>query len=631
MDGQITLDSLLEMSEEYQSYWAETYRNAKSDLEFFVGGSQWDPQDVQARKDRPCIEVNVLPQFVHQVTNQIRQNTPSINVLPTTRDTSKYSAKVIKGLIREIEYRSGADAVYDTAAEYAVTSSFGFILVDHQYVPGRTDIQELVLRRVHNPLAWYLDPSSVEPDGSDAQGAVGFSEITKREFEEKYPKKPFVTFKKDAEPDDTQDTITLGHVYKATDEGIKHFICSGADILEETIFPGRYVPLIPVWGRETWVDGKRRLTSLIRNAKDPQRRYNYWASIETEILQKSPIAPFIAEAGSIEAFAEDWEDPHSSVALRYEGRRADGTPYDKPQRNQPNFAPGGVLNAMQGAYEDIKRAMGLYDASIGNRSNETSGIAIRARQQQGDTATFHFPDNLNRSIIQVGRVLLGAIPTFYDTARTLQIVGDEDEAKLVGVNGEEPVEGQPEVLNLASGQYDVRLSTGQSYATSRQEAAAFYTEIIKANPGLIEKAGDLFIEQIDMAGADKLAERLRKFMPPEIVSTEDDAPTQREVQLQQQLEQMNAQIEQMGQALQQAGSKLADKRGDAIKMRMDGEQKEAELRLKEKELMQEGRLEAAKLELEREKLQIERLKAEALLNPQFSEINQGVEPNEYRS
>ena len=619
MDGRIKLEDLIAMADTYRSYWAETYREAKSDLEFFVGGNQWEAADVTSRGERPCLEVNVLPQFVHQVTNQIRQNTPSINVLPANRDTSKYAAKVIKGLIRNIEYRSSADTAYDTAAEYAVTSSFGFILVDHRYVKGDEGAQELIIQRVHNPLAWFIDPSTVETDGSDAKGAVGLSEITKSDFEEKYPKKAFIAFEKEAKPDDTLESITLGHIYKKVGGVIHRYTCSGADILEQTTFPGKYIPLVPVWGRETWIDGARKLTSLIRGAKDPQRRYNYWASIEAEILKKSPIASFIAEAGSIEAYAKDWEDPHSASVLRYDGKNASGEDFNAPSRVPPNYAPGGVLNAMQGAYEDVKRAMGLYDSSIGNKSNETSGIAIRARQQQGDTATFHFPDNLNRAIIQVGRVILGAIPTFYDTARTLQIVGDEDEPKMVGVNGEPPVEGQLEAVDLKKGEFDVRISTGQSYTTSRQESAAFYADVIKANPALMDKAGDLFIEQMDMAGSDKLAERLRKFMPPEIVSTEDDAPTVREVQMKQQLDQAQQQMEQMGQQMEQMQGQLSDKQGDAIKMQMEGEQKAAELALKERELQQDGRIEMMKLDLAAKKLEIEWAKAQALPRPQSSE------------
>src|SRR5215510_11915059 len=54
-----------------------------NDLEFY-NGDQWDPEIRSRRKldNRPCLVINRLPQFVHQVTNEIRQNSPAPKVSP---------------------------------------------------------------------------------------------------------------------------------------------------------------------------------------------------------------------------------------------------------------------------------------------------------------------------------------------------------------------------------------------------------------------------------------------------------------------------------------------------------------------------------------------------------------------
>jgi len=58
----------------------------------------------------------------------------------------------------------------------------------------------------------------------------------------------------------------------------------------------------------------------------------------------------------------------------------------------------GALQEALNASDDMKGIIGLYDASLGARSNETSGVAINARQREGDVSTFHFLDNMSRAI-----------------------------------------------------------------------------------------------------------------------------------------------------------------------------------------------------------------------------------------
>ena len=58
---------------------------AIDDLRFLTGGeAQWDVRGLNARKadGRPVITVNVLPAYLHQVTNDQRMNTPAIKVHP---------------------------------------------------------------------------------------------------------------------------------------------------------------------------------------------------------------------------------------------------------------------------------------------------------------------------------------------------------------------------------------------------------------------------------------------------------------------------------------------------------------------------------------------------------------------
>lgn len=567
----------LKLFERDKTHWSEIYTKARDDL-FFLSDdefAQWEEKDYNERikTGRPALTIDQLSQFVHQVSNDIRQNTPQLTIIPDGSASSQEAADAYKGLIRNIEYTSNADDVYDTAANNAVKSSIGFIRIDHDYCDDDGFDQELNVCRVINPLACYLDANSIECDGRDAMHGTIIEPISVREFKKCYPGYDVSSFDADmadcsklGEDDNvyiaeffqieeteneianpTDPTITR----KVKQRRVMRYKLSGKDVLESTTFPGKYIPLIPVYGEEAWMDGKRHLLSLIRKAKGAQRMYNVWKSLETEIIMKQPNAPVMAAEGQVDEYAADWMNPAKAMVLRYATHDAEGVPLPAPQRLSPPQIPAGIVNASRETVDDIKATMGLYNASIGQRSNETSGKAINARKSEGDVATFHFYDNLVRSMTHVYRVLIAAIPEIYDTARIIRVIGEEDEAKQIGVNGQ-IADGQQEPINLTEGQYTVRVVPGASYTTKRQEAAEFFTEIVKQQPDLFPIMGDLLFKNMDFAGAQAMAERMKKVVDPKFLSPEEQAENAPPV---------DAEKEQMKQIIQQGAQELQSLQG----------------------------------------------------------------------
>lgn len=526
--------------------WAEVYQKAKDDL-YFMGDEPYAMWNDDLRKERwlsgrPVLTIDQLSQFIHQVVNDIRQNTPSIDIIPAD-DASIEDARARKEIIRGIEYKSNADEVYDTAANNSVRSSIGFIRVDNEYSNNTGFEQELVIKRVINPLACMIDSDSVECDGRDAKHAFVLEDMTVDAFKKRWPQftPSSFTAKREKKNYKSTEVVTICEFFQieqqpveladgqlkrtASKPIVKRYWLSGQDILEQSIFPGIYVPLIPVYGEEAWIDGKRHILSLIRKSKDVQQMYNLWASLETELLMKQPIAPVIAAAGSIEAYKDDWTKPGKSMALRYDPLDANGDPVPKPERLAPPTIPTGIVNAKVETLNDIKASLGMYNANIGQKSNAISGVAINAQKLEGDVATYHFGDNLTRSVTQVGRVLNSALSDTIDTPRLIRAVDVEGNPKMLGVNGMIG-EGQQGTINLAKGSFDVRVTTGPSYTTKRQETVAAMNELFKAQPELITVMGDLYFKNSDFAGAEAMYERIRKTMDPKLVTDEKNPETQ---------------------------------------------------------------------------------------------------------
>lgn len=610
-----------ELFKKEKTAWSRIYEEAKKDAEFLSDdeGSQWNGQDFQERQrsGRPALQMDKLGQFTRQVVNQIRMNTPTINVIPA-KNADEETADVFKGLIKDIEYKSNADDAYDTAALYSVRTSFGWLRVDHDYTDNEGFEQDLKICRVVNPMSVYIDSCSIEQDGSDAKHAFVLEQMRVSEFKEQYPDYAPVCFD---EPSGNQpkedDLITVAEFFKIEEEGkeyaqfedgssgeylegeprrvknkrtirkksVKRCKMSGQDVLEETTFPGRYIPIVPVYGEEFWVNGQRQIYSLIRKAKQAQQLHNWWKSKEAEILMKQTESPFMAAEGAIEEYAEDWKQPDKAAVLRYKTVDAAGNPIPPPQRVAPPQTATGVFQASLASVDDIRAAVGMYNANVGNQSNETSGIAIRQRQQQGETGTYHFADNLSKAIAQVGRILVFAIPEIYDTARIIRTIGDEEDVEQVGINGE-VVEGQERTYNLTEGKYDVRVTTGSSFTTMRQEAADFFTQVINQRPDLMQVIGDLAFKYMDIPGAQAISERIKKTIPPQFLDEEQDPQV---VQLQQVIQQGQAAIQQMQAEMGQMQQQLGDK--------------QAELQIK-------AQSEANKAETDRMKIQVEQMQAE---------------------
>jgi len=624
------LDEAEELFDDCKTGWGDIYEGGKEDVRF-AAGEQWDDTEKNGRRDsnRPCLTINLLPQHIHQVSNDIRMNTPSINVIPEDDEANEEDAQAIKEWIRGIEYKSKADAAYDTAVDCAIRGRIGWLRVDHDYTDESGFEQDIKILRVPNPYAVWIDPSITECDGSDAMFGFVIDEYSKREFKKKWPGKNPVSFGRETRADDK--TVQVAEFFQIEESSkpaalmadgseveysddmkespdlkavrnikartVKRYKLSGDDILEETTFPGCYVPLVPVFGEEQWIDGKRTLKSLVTNAKDPQRLYNLWKSYEAEVLQKSPIAPVMAAEGQTEDYAAQWKNPHSTNVLRYKTTDVNGQPVGPPQRLQPASIPTGLVNASMIAKDDIKGSTGIYDASLGARSNEQSGKAITARQKEGDVSNFHYGDNLDRAIAQLGRIIVGMRSEVIDTERTLMGVGVDDKPTAFGVNGK-IVNKQKQTHDFTKGKYGVRVSTGASFSTKKQEAASFLENVVSRDPNLMMIAGDLLFKAMDIPGAEALSERMKLMLPPQIKQAEDAKEAGQEIDpekmaMQQTLEKSMAYAQQLEQQLQIATQQLQNT--------------EIQNQLNQQKMANEK----AKLDLEMEKTQVEAYRAES--------------------
>ena len=570
----------LDAEADNRASYVEDYRFARLD-------EHWPASELakRQRSGRPCLTIPRLPAFLNQVINDSRQNRPRIRTKPVDSFADPKTAQVIDGLILNIERASNAAVAYDTAIDCAVSGGFGYFRIDVEYSDSNGFDKELRINRIANPLQVIGDPYSQAADSSDWNSCFVTSLMTKDEFGKRYKgaeksnwETHYVgleqawmegdeimlaewwrreeiekTIYQMSDKRVLEEKVLLEQGQMLSDAGItvigsrktpgykvQQYLMTGAEVLKKTDWQGCYIPIIPVYGEELNIEGKRVFRSLIARAKDAQRRLNYWVSAATEIVALAPKTPFIGHEKAFSLEPAKWNsvntESHSYIAVPNGAEIPQRQPLDGGQ------ALGAISQALA-ASDDIKASLGMFDAALGKQSNETSGKAIMARQRESDTSTFHFIDNLARSIQHAGRVIVDLIPAVHTPGSIVRVIGESGKVATAKIETQMPGAPKPKygpldddlpevdeqgqaiahVFDFGVGRYDVTVETGPSYTTQRQESREILTELMRSAPMLGEIAGDLLIKNFDIPEAEEIAKRIKKKMdmaggelPPEV-------------------------------------------------------------------------------------------------------------------
>jgi hypothetical protein len=516
------------------------------------------------RQNRPSISVK--PVSMVTVTNPAKGEPETLKISNETGTKEYELGEVLSGIIRNIEYNCDAETSYDIAFQSAVESGMGYLRVYPDYVEDESFEQDLIIDHIENQFSVTIDPAARERDKSDMNWCLIDDMMEKDVFEKLYPdasSDPINSGASSLEGWFADNTVRVSEYFtrepvtkemallsdgrtvelnedfeKIRDELAKNGIevkrtrkvkghkvvwrkITALDVLEGPIeMPCSTIPVVPVWGKSITIKNKTHFRSIIRYSKDAQRMANYWDSAATEAVALAPKSPFVGTPDQIEGYEEEWETANTDnkAFLPYNPM----SPNDQgPRRQQPANVPAAELTLGSSSVEKIKSTLGMFDASIGALSNETSGRAIIARQRQGDKGSFAYIDNLSKAIRRVGKLLVEMVPKIYDTERVTRIKLPDDNEDFVKLNQQvldEQTQEWVTIHDIGIAKYDVVVTTGPAYATARMEAAESMIQFAQAVPAAAAVMADLIAKNMDWPGADSIANRLRKIIDPMVLS-----------------------------------------------------------------------------------------------------------------
>lgn len=600
------------------------YKFANADSNNMFQWDNWVVGDRQTLK-RPCLTINKTMQHCLQIINDGKQNKPGVNIRPVGDEASFEAAQVFQEVTRHIEYISSAENVYDNAAVFQVTAGWGYWRVTVEKINGTFD-KEIFIRRIKDPRSVYLDPNINEVDGSDAWFGFIFDDMPRDLYEAKYPddkdignvafgniqdswlQKDTVRvaeyYRKTQKPDkliycilpttgeeigpvkwsqlDADDKKAINEIKtdpnaqyreeKELTENIEWFKIAGNKIIDRSPWLGKYIPIVRLVGTETVIDGIWDCKGHTRALLDPQRIYNVNSSANVEFGALQTKSPITASPQAIEGFEDLYAKANieNLSVLPWNEYDEEGRKLTPPQRMPAPVSSPAYVQQMEIAQNEMMMVSGQYQAQMGENENAKSGVAINARQRQGDRATYHFIDNQAVAIRITGKMLIDLIPKVYDTKRVMRIEAKDNSIMNVTIDpnaeqalqkipneGEIPQDNNQEIVNLIFnpnvGIYDVQSDVGPSFATRRQEAFNALTQIAAQNEQFMGIAGDILWKVADFPEAQVLAQRWRKIIPKNITGDGIDPV------IEETMNKASEQIQQQLAIIAQQQKELADK------------------------------------------------------------------------
>lgn len=603
---------------DWESYFRANYRfDKRFDAGNSVNNYQW-PNDMYSARNRdskPCLTVNKVHEHVLHVTNDAKQNKPGIKISPVGNGATFKAGEILEGIVRHIEYVSNATEAYDTATKSQVIGGIGWWRVVCDYESDDSFDQSIFIRRIADAMSVYLDPDIKEFDGSDARYGFVFKDMPKDEFDLTYPE--FEDIVSNSSPlgqeenefnwfaNDVNDHVRVLEYYRKVDKPDKlHLLADGTmvkeseakeahllkelraasiqsreimgseiewyliacnEIIDKADYPGKYIPLVRIIGEEQVIDGTLDRHGLVRAMIDSQRIYNVSNSAAVEYIGLQTKVPWKVAIEAIEGYETYWDSANTEnhAYLPWNALNDAGQAIiPEPSRTDPPIYAAAYQQALVQAAADMQSTSGIFDAQLGQSSNERSGKAINERVRNGDTATFHFINNLSIGVKFTGKIILDLIPKVFDVPRTLKILGQDGTQMTVALDpslaqahvehpGMDYESFSPQAvaaaINPMIGQYDVEADVGPSYGTKRQETWNAISQILEQNESLTPIIGDLLFRAADFPLSDEIANRMQQHF-----NSQADPNLQ---QAQQMLAQQHQVMAQQGQEIEQLKSK----------------------------------------------------------------------------
>jgi len=512
-----------------------TREQASDDLVFYWI-TQWDDQLLSDSQLQYRGQFDIVRKAGRQILSQLRQNPiqPDFKPKNESRDDD---AELADGLYRAEDRRLDSQEAYDYASQDSVVCGFGAWELYTEYETNNVGDENQVIRRRYIPEAnnnAFCDPNAKKLDKSDARywsiltkySEDGYKNLVEeltgerpldvdiasfKQPEESYTfpwiaesKKIYVTsfYHKERvketvytfeDPFGTELIVRESNVNDIMDElvdsgynvksekkvyrwKVTRYIASGKEILSTEAVAGQNIPVIPLYGERTTVEGEEYYEGIVRLAKDPQRLRNFQMSYLADIVSQSPRNKPMFFPEQIQGFEPMYEQNGSDNNYPYyllnkktpAGEELPmGPAMQMPDQQIPPALAASIELARQ-AVEDVANPGLPQDIA----DPDLSGKAVNALERRLDQQSYIYQHNFKFAKRRDAEIWAGMATEIIDTPRVVTIETPDGQTKKVHVM-ETVIDretGDPVVINdLTNMEFDVYAEIGQEYSSQKEQ------------------------------------------------------------------------------------------------------------------------------------------------------------------
>jgi hypothetical protein len=517
-----------------------------ADRRFYsIAGAQWEGALSKQFANKAKFEVNKVHLAVIRIINEYRNNRITADFVPSAGGGDDELADVCDGLFRADEVDSGAEEAYDNAFEEAVGGGIGAVRLRAVYEDEENPDNERQRIRIE-PIydadsCLFFDLDARRQDKADAKYAFLLAFMTVEAFRDKWDEDPStwpksvsqsefdwhsgdqvvvaeyyvveatadvsLLFKSvagaerrvlesamTADPQLLADLQATGYTEDAsrrkrikTRRVHKYILCGGGVLEDCGYVAGKYIPIVPTYGRRLIVDGIERCMGHVRLAKDSQRLKNMQLSKLGELAASSGIEKPIFTPEQVAGHQVMWAEDNVKnypYMLANSMMDASGNPmpagpigYTKPPAIPPAMAA--LLQITETDMQDILGNQQGADKVV----SHVSGEALELVTDRMDMQTFIYVSNFAKCVRRVGEIWLGMAKELYvEEGRIMKVVqaSDETSSIKIGEPGKDPKTGSLIAKNnLEDARFDVVVTVGPSSSTRRKATVRALTTMMQ--------------------------------------------------------------------------------------------------------------------------------------------------------
>lgn len=511
----------------------------------------WDFGSVDSGNNRfdkyPRFELNKVARECDRIISEYRRNRISVKFRPKDGQASEMLAEKMNGKFRaDYEETSGGEAC-DNAFDDGVVGGMGCWRLCAEYedeMDPTNEQQRISFLPVYDPAnCVFFDQDAKQYDRSDAMWAMEMFSMTPDAFKAEYPDAQCASL--DHSTDNSQydwntpDAVYVGRYYEIKVENVKLMayqslmtgeratydedeikdikdelddseafqflgertvkkrrvycgLMSGFEWLKEPErIPGEHIPLIPFYGRRSFVDNMERIEGHAAKAMDAQRLENLMVSMVADNATQTggdniPIVDVNMIPGPLAAHWANRNTKRPAFLPMESLRAADGSII--AAASVSGYTPSTPLSqAVAALLQYTGQSMQQITGSAGIDSipSNIATDTVDSIFNRLDTQSFIYMDNMAKSMRRCGVVWLSMAREVYGSDKPMRIMNEDGSDDMVLLNGAviDRQTGQPVALNdLSVGKYEVSVDVGESFASRRDATVRQLTAILQSLP-----------------------------------------------------------------------------------------------------------------------------------------------------